>query len=328
MHYCSEGMTKMQCKQYIQVRTAAQAVELLNAGDTLKICMAGGTDIIVKARKRNWYENMDVIDIGQVDELCHIKEEKDSLLIGAGVKIADLCTSALCREYVPVLAKACGHIGSPQIRNRATIGGNIANGCLAADSIPALTLLGASVRILGKKGFREVPAEDFIIPCTACLNHEEMTVGGCFYGVTSGRKNVLDPGEIVTEIRVPKRYGTYRYFYQKVGRRNGFCMSKFTLAFLFEMKEETIRDIRLSVGAAFADMHLRHEADRLIGMTVADPEFDRTAGRIGEEIAEHILSQRAKANRSLEYKAEVCRRLVKRSLIESLKKTGDEKING
>lgn len=318
----------MQCRHYLKVKTAAQAVELLNADDIPKICMAGGTDIIVKARKRNWYKNMDVIDIGRVDELCHIKEEQDGLLIGAGVKIADLCKSALCREYAPILVAACNHIGSPQIRNRATLGGNLANGCLAADSIPALVLLGASVRILGQKGYREVQAEDFIIPCPACLNHDEMTVGGCFYGVTSGRKNILDPGEIITEIQVPKQYRSYQYFYQKIGRRNGFCMSKFTLAFLFEMKDKRIRDIRLALGAVFADMHLRHEIDCLREITVEAPEFDGIAKQIGEELAEHILSQTAKTNPSLQYKAEVCRRLVKRSLIETLKGTEDEWING
>lgn len=318
----------MQCKRYLKAKTVAQAVEFLNTDNTPKICMAGGTDIIVKARKRNWYENMDVIDIGQVNELCYIKEEKNNILIGAGVKIADLCISALCRKYIPFFVEACTHIGSPQIRNRATIGGNIANGCLAADSIPALTLLGASVRILGQKGFREVLVEDFIIPCAACLNHEEMTVGGCFYGVTNGKKNVLDAGEMITEIRVPKQYGTYRYFYQKIGRRNVFCMSKFTLAFLFETKDKRIMDFRMAAGTAFADIHLRHETDRLIGMTVTDPEFDMTAKQIGEQIAEHVLSQRVRVNRSLEYKAEVYRRLVNRSLIETLKGTGEKKSNG
>lgn len=275
--------------------------------------VAGGTDLMVKARSRDWYQAMDLVDITGIAGLKTISGAGDRLIIGALVTADELLRSKVIRASAPILASACEVLAGPQIRNRATIGGNLANACLAGDMIPPLCVLQASVHTVSAEGEREIPVENLLRSCPACLNHEEMSVGGCFYGIPAGKKTILAPGEIITSVTVPMLSEKYRISFQKIGRKQVGCMSKFTLAAAMCVEDGIITDLRMSIGAAFSNISLLTEAyEKAVGKKGSTELFETIAGYLGD----CIEAQLKNPNESVRYKAEVCRRLTARTLME------------
>ena len=126
------------------------------------ILLAGGTDLLVN--KNNELEKCSVIiDLSKVEEMNFIQVMEEELRIGANTTFTEIAESELARKYGRALTQSAGLVGSPQIRNRATIGGNVANCSPAADSIPPLIALGAAVGIMNCEGIRQrVSIEEFL----------------------------------------------------------------------------------------------------------------------------------------------------------------------
>ena len=305
----------MTCLDYCAVSTLSEAVEFLKRHPADAVPVAGGTDVMVKARSRDWYKDRYLLDIGGVRELAYIREEGDLLLVGANTTIAEILASDPVKEHAAILAGACENLAGPQVRNKATIGGNLANACLAGDTIPALCVLKAELRIVSPSGERYLPAEELLKPVKACLNHEGMNVAGCYFGCPAGKKTVLGSDELIAEIRIPKLGSDYTQRFIKVGMRQTGCMSKFTFACALKKDGAArISDIRLAIGAAFSDIRLRREADRLTGTEVTK-EMIRA---LADELGDAVETQLPKPGEDLLYRAEVCRRLVNRTLCEMI----------
>mgnify|MGYP004456739527 CR=1 FL=1 len=302
----------MKYQTYEKIKTLPDLKKRIQKEPEKILPVAGATDIMVKARNRDWYQNMNLVDITEIPELKGIREEKDFIIIGALVTADEILQSEAVSKYAGILAESCKMLAGPQIRNRATIGGNLANACLAGDMIPALCVLGAQVETIVGKEERSILAEQLLKKCPACLNHEEMSVGSCFFGIPAGKKTVLMAGEIIIQVRIPKMSSGYRIAFQKVGRKQSGCMSRFTLAAAMDVEDTVIRDLRISIGAAFADITLLKESETLIGETGSEELFSKIAQQIGNQIE----TQMKKPNDSVKYKAEVCRRLMARTLME------------
>ena len=181
---------------YVAAGSAGQALELLaEHGDEAKL-LAGGHSLLPMMKLRLAAPSV-LIDIGRVAELAGIRADGDELVIGAATTHADVAGSDLVRSQAPLLAHAAAQVGDPQIRHRGTIGGSLAHADPAADLPMALTALGGSVDITGPDGTRNVSADDFFI--------------GFF-------ETSLEPGELLTAVRVPSRPGT-PWGYQKFVRR-------------------------------------------------------------------------------------------------------------
>ncbi len=307
----------MKCRSYRAARCLEEAFELYQEDPTGTVLAAGATDLMVKARKKDWYEGLNILDISRIGSLKKIKMADGELVIGALATISDLLDSEIVQKCAPILALACAAFGVPQIRNRATIGGNLANACPAADCIPALCIMKATVKIEAGQGrSRTVPVQELVKPSRACLSHREMTVSTCYFGNPAGRKNTLAPGEILTEIRIPAGDARDQVFYQKVGRKSAGCMSKFTLAALASMEGDLVKELRICIGAAFAEFRLQDKYCETIAGTVPSPE---ALENISDSIADDILKQVPEADDELRYKAEVCRRLCRRTLLRLVK---------
>ena len=123
--------------------------------------VAGGTDLII-ARKGDRWPGL-TIDISRPDGLKEIEAGPIALRIGAGVSMATLTTDPVVARGAPMLAQAAVHVGSVQIRNRATLGGNIASALPAADLLPVLQCLGARVEILRRYGQKELLDLDQVV---------------------------------------------------------------------------------------------------------------------------------------------------------------------
>jgi aerobic carbon-monoxide dehydrogenase medium subunit len=181
---------------YEVAESTGHAIELLGDRDDAKL-LAGGHSLLPLLRLRLTRPSL-LVDVGRLSELSYVRDAGASLAIGALTRHHDVATAPLVQEHVPLLSYAAGLIGDPQVRHRGTIGGSLAHGDPASD-LPAIVLaLDGEIDIAGASGVRTVAAADF------------------FRGVF---ETAAGPGELVTEVRVPKLSGDHVWSYLKFRRR-------------------------------------------------------------------------------------------------------------
>lgn len=285
-----------------------------NAGSAVVI--AGGTDIIPKARTRNWYEKKVLVDISGVGELRGISEDEQTITIGAVASLTEVANSALVNQYIPLLAKACGSVGGPQIRNRGTVGGNVVNACPAGDCIPALMALEATVTLRKGAAVRTILIAEFFQENRACLKHGTMSVRGCYFGDPAQKKTVMQPGELLSEITIPKLPRDTVTHLHKVAVREALCMSRFTLAVaLAQDEQKRLTQFRLSIGAVLPKPSDFSELSaELLGRYPSREDIAAFTDALAERVKADCGDSPDAA-----YKYTVCRRLCRRTLLELIR---------
>lgn len=194
---------------YERPRSLAEAIALLGLHGPEARPLAGGTDLIIRLRDGSLKPAV-VIDLKQVRELRPtIREEEGRLWISATSVMTDIAADPLVRRYFVALAEAASVIGSVQIRNRATLGGNICNASPAADTAPSLLVYGATVVVVGQAGTRRIPIDGFFVRS----------------GTTT-----LQPGELVTAIELPLPTRRIGATHVRRTRRRGHDLASVTLA--------------------------------------------------------------------------------------------------
>ena len=184
--------------------------------------LAGGTDLMVEIN-RGIRPLKNIVVIDRISELTGWECQNDVLRLGAGMTYTDM-NSPEFMNLVPGLAMAARTVGSPQIRNAGTLGGNLATASPAGDTIPVLAALDATIEIRSAEGVREIPIFEFII------------------GV---KTNTLNPGELIQAVNVPVIRGPQEFL--KVGTRNAMVISVVSLALVVD---SATNRIRVGVGAA------------------------------------------------------------------------------
>lgn len=161
--------------EYAAPTTVDDAVSAL-AGGGVSQPFAGGTDLMVQMRSAAPREQK-LVDIKRIPELASIALDSSGLRLGAGVSCWEVSQHKGLREAFPGLVEAAELIGSIQIQNRATVGGNLCNASPAADTVPALIAVGAECVIAGSGGRRTLPVTDFVTgPGTTVLGADELLV--------------------------------------------------------------------------------------------------------------------------------------------------------
>lgn len=189
----------MQPFEYAAPLTISEAVALLAGGPGSPRALAGGTDLITQLREGRRAASL-LVDLKRIPELNQVSfDPAHGLRIGAAVPCAVLQKEPAIQTHYPMLAHVCSLIGSYQIQNRASLGGNLCNAAPSADGIPPLIVLGARVLITGPTGERAVSAEHF---CTGPGQH------------------VLHQGEIVTGLLLPPPAPRSGAVYQRFIPRN------------------------------------------------------------------------------------------------------------
>ena len=233
-------------KHYIP-QTLKEALEVLNAHDCY--IMAGGTDLmVVKHQRSGLIPNFDkdVCYISNLEELQYIFEDEKGVHIGAGTKFSDIEEN----ELVPEILKQIIHeLASPNIRNMATMAGNIANASPAGDSIVGLYLLDAELELVNINGSRMMPIKDFI------------------FGV---RKIHREKNELIKEIFIP-HYDDLNTYWRKVGSRAAESISKITFAGGYEVENGKVKDLRMAFGSvSITCVRDRKVEEKYIGMSVEE----------------------------------------------------------
>ena len=270
--------------RYERPETLAQATALLAAGDAR--VLAGGTDLMIALHAPP--QPAVLVDVKRIPELGGITWTKDGALsIGACVQVQRIAEDARIREVFPALAEGAEAIGSLQIRSRATIAGNLANASPCMDTAPPLLVLGASLRILGRKGERTAPLSDF------------------FVGV---KQTALAPEELVTAVTLPKPAPGLRSAFDKIKRVWGHDLALVNAAAAHDPGSRTLR---VAVGSCAITPVL---VPALAGVG-ASADARETGERLAALALEHIRpidDIRASAEYRREMTALLCRRLAAR----------------
>jgi aerobic carbon-monoxide dehydrogenase medium subunit len=181
---------------YEVAESVDHAVELLGADGDAKL-LAGGHSLIPALRLRIARPSK-LVDIGRLGHLSYVRDAGTQLAIGALTRHKAVRDDPLLQEHCPIVSTTAGMIGDPQVRHRGTIGGSLAHGDPASDLPSVMLALGAEMTIHGADGDRTVSAGEF------------------FTGVF---QTAVGPGEVLTEIRVPKLAASTGWSYLKLNRR-------------------------------------------------------------------------------------------------------------
>jgi carbon-monoxide dehydrogenase medium subunit len=263
--------------------------------------LAGGTDLLVSLKK-GLIEVAHLVSLDRLDELEALASAGPCLNLGARVSAARIEESRTVRRFIPVLAEAAGHLGPPLVRNRATIGGSIVTARPAADLLPALLVLGASVEIADAAGARDCPLADF------------------FLGPGETR---LRPAQIVTKITVPRPAPGSGAAYLKLGVRQICEISIVNAAALLTLSPSgrRIREARLVLGAvAPTPMRCPKTERSLKGAAPSGPALDRAATTAAEE-ARPITDHRG----SSDYRRRMAEVLARRALRLALERARESR---
>jgi CO/xanthine dehydrogenase FAD-binding subunit len=276
--------------EYTKPASLAQALEILDQGDERVKVLAGGTDLLVFIQEGVISPRL-VVDLGGIAELKSIEEKYGRIRLGALVTHDQAAASPLIREKAPVLPQACAEVGSPQIRSRGTIGGNLVTASPSGDVIPALVALGASLALRCLHGERTVPIEEF------------------FTGV---KKSVLRHNELLTLVSFPAPAPSSRGFFKKLGQRKALSISKVSVAACLDFEKGAVRSCRIALGAVAPTVIRATKTEAYLLGKKLDRGTIAQAARIVSSESRAITDLRSEAD----YRNEMVGVLVKRGIEE------------
>ena len=276
--------------EYIAPTALGSALEALAERGAQAKVLAGGTDLLLEMRRPGGTAPGTVVDIGRIRDLWGVGEHNGSVVIGPLVTHAEIASSGLLRRCAGLLCSASIAVGSPQVRNRGTIGGNIVNAAPCADTVPPLVALGARVTLSSVNGDRELSLGDFYLRPY----------------VTSAR-----PDEVLTSIRFAKLPSGASSSFVKLGRRNAVAIARLSVAAILVLdRSGVIADARIVPGSAFPTWQRITEAEGMLLGEKPSAKLFAAAGQVSSKVMTAATGRRW----STEYKEPVLAVLVRRAL--------------
>jgi CO/xanthine dehydrogenase FAD-binding subunit len=253
----------MQKFEYLMPTTVDEAISLLVSHGERARYIAGGTDVMVKVREGKIHPQY-LVSLRRLQGLDHITYKDGELRIGATVTHRMLELSPIIKKEAPILIDAVTNIGSVQIRNVATIGGNIVNAVPSADGAIPLITLGAQVRIRGPKGERSMALEDLFI---------------------GPGQTLLEPGEILVEFVIPPLLSRTGAAYVKHTRREAMELPLLGVAVLLSLAEDmmTCTEARIGLGVLAPTPMRAKNAEALLKGQKLTEDVVKKAGKAAAE---------------------------------------------
>jgi carbon-monoxide dehydrogenase medium subunit len=285
--------------EYLAPRSLNQALDILDRHGEQANVLAGGTDLIVQMKQGVKHPAW-VVDVKKIPDLNVLDwKPEDGLHIGAAVPISRLLALPVVWEKYNVLAQACSGIGSMQLRNRATIGGNICNAAPSADSASPLLCLGAKAVVVSSKGLRVIPMEDFFL---------------------APGKTARTNGELLVEIMIPTPEALSSGCYLKHGTREKMDIAVTGVASFLSLssQDRKLKAVRIALGAVAPRPMRAPRAEAILTKHLLNRENIEAAAEQAAIEAEPISDLRGSA----EYRREIVKVLTRRTLTNACESLG------
>jgi len=288
--------------KYTAPTSLADALQLKKESGAEARVIAGGTDLILRMRDRVLSPSL-LIDLRALS-LGNIVLGDDELCIGTSVSLSQVLENTDTQRLFPALVAACREFAGPPIRNRATLGGNIANASPAADLVPPLGAYDARVVLRSAGGERVLPLLEFF---------------------TGPGQSVIEPDEILTEIRLPLMPTLSAATFIKLGQRRSMAISQVNVTTRLSIHEENVvSEVRIVLGAVAPVPMRALAAEQIIsGNALSDELLCSAAQKAAEEI---MPISDVRASRS--YRVEMTEVLVRRALFATRDELGRNATDG
>jgi len=280
--------------EFYQPASLQEASRLLRENGPGGRFLAGGTDLVIAMKEKGLVPKY-IVDLKRISGLSGIRENGDgSIAIGALTTMREIETSPLVKKRYPFLSQSAAEVGSIQIRNRATVGGNMANATPSADVAPALIALNATAKIVGANGDRTVALEEF------------------FRGPG---QTVMTSDEILTELTIPKTGPRLVGEYIKFSPREMMDLAYVGVAVAYNLgvSDKKCGGVRIVLGAvAPTPLRARRAETALEGQVLTEALAEK-AGQIAAEEAKPISDVRSSAD----YRRAMVGAMTKRALLNA-----------
>jgi xanthine dehydrogenase iron-sulfur cluster and FAD-binding subunit A len=275
---------------YFSARTKQEVLDRLAIQSNHLKIISGGTDLLLEMQQGLRPDTDTLIDISRIPEFSYIKlDSENNIHIGATATHTDVVGSALLRERAMPLVQACWSVGSPQIRNRGTVVGNLVTASPANDTIPPLMAMKASVVLQSKHEQRIVSLKDFYI------------------GV---RKTILKPDEMVTEVIFPALQRGQKGYFIKQGLRRAQAISVTNVTVLLTLNKGVVESAAITLGAVAPIVcHATEAEEWLVGKPI-----DEDTANIAGELATHSAFPISDLRASSDYRCLIVKALTKRAI--------------
>jgi CO/xanthine dehydrogenase FAD-binding subunit len=296
LHYFS----KLEMADYLVPTNLAQALDMLVTHDGKARVIAGGTDVIPELRGRKLSATA-LVDVSRLPDMHAIEADGNDIVIGGGVTHAQAAASPLIKEKAGLLAIGCGWVGSPQIRNVATLAGNLVSGQPAADASVPLLALDAEVTIVSPQGRRVVP------------------LSGFFQGVG---KTVLDSSrEILTSIRFKALEENQGSSYLRLGKRKALTLPILVCAVVATAGQDgrSIDSAAIALGPV-APVPFRERAAE--AFLAGKPATKEVLAQAAENAGIQCSPRDSLLRGSCDYRVEMVKVFVRRGLAAALAQAG------
>jgi xanthine dehydrogenase FAD-binding subunit len=283
-------------KSYHKANSVQEAIQLLQKNPAARL-IAGGTDVLIKLHKGKG--NFDhLVDIHDIPELNFISQnDNGDLVIGPTTCFTEVSEAPLILKHIPVLATAIRTIGGPQVRNMATIGGNLCNGVPSADSATPLICLNAQLTIAGPQGSRQLPLENFFV---------------------GPGKVALEPHEMLTQIKVTHdNYKGYAGHFYKYAMRDAMDIATIGCSAVCKMADNKLEDLRLAFStAAPVPIRCKSTEQKACGQPVSQKLLDDIAKTVQSDVQPRD-SWRAARDFRLQIITTLAQRVVKQAIVDA-----------
>jgi carbon-monoxide dehydrogenase medium subunit len=282
--------------EYLAPKTIEEALAILKDLKDQARVMAGGTDILVQMKNREITPAY-LVGIKNISSLDYVEYgQNDGLRFGALSTVGSIENSSLIQKKYNILTQAVRSMASTQIRNVATIAGNLCSALPSADTAPALLVSGAKLKLRNYQGIRVVPIEEFF---------------------TGPRRTVLRDDELLTEIQVPDLTPDNKGVYLRHGLRKAMALASASVAVMMNFEDQYCKDIKIALGAVAPTPHRVARAEVVLRRQHLDDALIAEAARVASEEAQPISDIRASAD----YRRELVRVLTARAIKQACGRT-------
>ena len=288
-------------ENYYNAQSIKEAVNLLKEHPDARI-ISGGSDVLIKIREGKM-AGTSLVSIRDIKEIQGVTlMDSGDIYIGAGTTFSHVTNDPVIREHISVLGEAVDQVGGPQVRNIGTIGGNVCNGAVSADSAPTLFSLNAMLRIADGEGGRTVPIDMFYL---------------------GPGKVDLHCGDVLTHIIIPgKEYQGYHGHYIKYSMRNAMDIATLSCSVVSKVDTaaNTLEDVRITFGvAAPVPYRCKKTETALKGMEIGEALYEKIKTLVREEI-----NPRDSWRASKEFRLQIGGEIAARALKETVRLAGGE----